>query len=399
MRSARRALPLAAFFLTSPVAAQSSLTVYGRIDQNLTLQKPGSQASANGVASDNGKSVVKQSDGSGYYGRASLFGLRGFEDLGDGLSASFRLESGIKGDTGAAGGKTQTSTASLFNRMAYVGLGSKGFGEMRLGRVETLSRELTRLINSAGVENELYIADAVDPYRGADGRGYQIRPFFQIFGVRVDNAVSYRSPVIDGVQVIAIATLSEKAAAANPLNNQSGNLAGYRGISATWIRAPFEAALSYEELTGGGIDGGSYNRAVTLGGNWDVGAALLFAAYQHTSDLTQGLEESAETITTPGAASGISNDAVNFGVMVPVGRFTFKVQYTAATLRHIESNGVVDVNISPDGQLTQHEVRGAVSYAFSARTSIYALATRRGGDESQTFSRKAEYSLGLAHNF
>jgi GBP family porin len=399
MRWAGRALILAAVFLASPVAAQSSLTVYGRIDQNLTLQKPGSQASANGVASDNGKSVVKLSDGSGYYGRSSLFGLRGVEDLGQGRSASFRLESGIRGDTGGAGGKTQTSTASLFNRMAYVGLGSASLGEMRLGRVETLSRELTRLVNSAGVENELYIADSVDPYRGADGSGYQIRPFFQIFGVRADNAVSYRSPVIDGVQVIAIATLSEKAAAANPLNGQSGNVAGYRGVSATWIRVPFQAALSYEELSGGGIDGGSYNRAVTLGGNWDVGPAMLFAAYQHTSDLAQGLEESAETVTTPGAASGIANDAVNFGVMVPAGRFTFKVQYTESTLRHIEKEGVVDVNISADGQLSQHEFRGAVSYAFSARTSIYALATRRGGDESQTFSRKAEYSLGLAHNF
>jgi predicted porin len=291
------------------------------------------------------------------------------------LSASFRLESGIKGDTGAAGGKTQASTASLFNRMAYVGLGSKGLGEMRLGRVETLSRELTRLINSAGVENEPYIADAVDPFKGANGRGYQVRPFFQIFGVRVDNAMSYRSPVIDGVQAIAIATPSEKAAAANPLNKQPGNLAAYQGISATWIRAPFEAALSCEELTGGGIEGGSYNRAVTLGANWDVGAALLFAAFQHTSDLAQGLEESAETIITPAAPSGIASDAVNFGVMVSAGRFTFKLQYTASTLRHIEIERVVEVNISPDGQLSQHEVRGAVSYAFSARTLIYALAT------------------------
>jgi hypothetical protein len=71
MRWARRALLLAAAVLASPVVAQSSLTGCGRIDQNLTLQKPGSQASANGVASDNGKAVVKQSDGSGYHGRAS----------------------------------------------------------------------------------------------------------------------------------------------------------------------------------------------------------------------------------------------------------------------------------------------------------------------------------------
>ena len=45
---------------------------------------------------------------------------------GGGLSATFRLESGIKGDTGAAGGKTQSSASSRFNRLACVGPDGRG---------------------------------------------------------------------------------------------------------------------------------------------------------------------------------------------------------------------------------------------------------------------------------
>ncbi len=84
MRAAWRALPLAMIFLASAAAAPSSLTPYGRMDQNLTLQQPGNKAAVNGVTSDNAKAVVKAGDGSGSCGRSSLFGVRGSEDLGAG---------------------------------------------------------------------------------------------------------------------------------------------------------------------------------------------------------------------------------------------------------------------------------------------------------------------------
>jgi hypothetical protein len=86
-------------------------------------------------------------------------------------------------------------------------------------------------------------------------------------------------------------------------------------------------------------------------------------------------------------------------VKVPVGDVTLKAQYTESTLRSIHNARLVDVNFPLIGRLRQHEFRGALSCAVSLRTTVCALATRRGGDEARTFSRKAEYSLGLAHNF
>ena len=57
----------------------------------------------------------------------SRWGLRGSEDLGSGLLASFWLESGFALDTGAI-------ITNLFDRRATVSVSSNTVGELRLGR-------------------------------------------------------------------------------------------------------------------------------------------------------------------------------------------------------------------------------------------------------------------------
>jgi predicted porin len=64
----------------------------------------------------------------------SRVGLRGFEDLGDDLRASFRLESGFNSGTGA-----QSNTA-LFDRTAAVGLGGRAW-DLKFGRQEGFGYE------------------------------------------------------------------------------------------------------------------------------------------------------------------------------------------------------------------------------------------------------------------
>lgn len=93
--------------------AQSSVTVFGHIDLNLTYSKAG------------GKSV-KGMDQGGYL-LPSRLGFRGTEDLGDGLSAGFWLESAVLPDTGATQG-------AMWGRRSTVSLTSKDYGELRLGR-------------------------------------------------------------------------------------------------------------------------------------------------------------------------------------------------------------------------------------------------------------------------
>ena len=59
---------------------------------------------------------------------ASRFGLRGVEDLGGGMKATFVLESGIDIPSGALG----NSNGNLFGRQAWIGL-SGNFGAVKAG--------------------------------------------------------------------------------------------------------------------------------------------------------------------------------------------------------------------------------------------------------------------------
>jgi predicted porin len=112
--------------------AQSSITLYGLLDTALSWQtnQVGATA-ANGRALTSGSSVAL---GSGFY-NGSRWGLLGTEDLGGGLSAIFRLESGFSPTTG---GSLQGSRE--FGRQAYVGLASQ-YGQFTLGRQYSLPFE------------------------------------------------------------------------------------------------------------------------------------------------------------------------------------------------------------------------------------------------------------------
>jgi predicted porin len=162
--------------------AQSTVTLYGTVDAGLiytnktlnmtTLQNAGKQFGY----TDSGLS-------------ASRFGLYGTEDLGGGLSAEFKLESGY--DTGTGG--YNDSNGYLFGREAYVGL-KGGFGEVKAGlqyspfadEVDALDpRGLSQFASSLIVNSDNLIAAS----------------WF------VPNAVSYKSPVLWGFQAAGMVSL------------------------------------------------------------------------------------------------------------------------------------------------------------------------------------------------
>jgi predicted porin len=95
--------------------AQSSVTLYGTLDAGLIYTN--NQA---------GHSNWQQGSGSV---SDTYFGLRGSEDLGNGLHAIFTLESGFNLNNGSL-----KENNTLFNRQAYVGLQSNQYGTVTLGR-------------------------------------------------------------------------------------------------------------------------------------------------------------------------------------------------------------------------------------------------------------------------
>lgn len=108
----KRSLLLAALstLAAGSALAQSSVTVYGRLNETVERQKD---------AAGDSKTVLADN--------ASRLGFKGSEDLGGGLKANFLIEHRFNADTG-------TTNGAFWSGDSWVGL-SSGFGDLRLGRM------------------------------------------------------------------------------------------------------------------------------------------------------------------------------------------------------------------------------------------------------------------------
>lgn len=163
MKKTMLAMAAAAAALPFATQAQSSVTLYGRINVGVEHFSYGSTATR--AAS---RLNVLTSD-------ASLWGVRGSEDLGGGNRAFFKLESGFQADTGAV-----TDSTKFFSRESYVGLSSPTWGTVQLG-----SQWAPGLWQSLRSDPFLRFGPGAQPYVLQVQRGYTLR---------YDNALQYQAP-------------------------------------------------------------------------------------------------------------------------------------------------------------------------------------------------------------
>lgn len=181
-------IALAAVAATGAAFAQSSVTIYGKVD--VSLEKANGSSAAVGDP------------------HGSRLGFKGSEDLGGGLKANFQLEHRLRPDTGADAGFTPASAdgktpavARYWNGLSTVGLAGS-FGEIRLGRYYSA--------NFLGANNK------PDPF-GGDGqgalRGVGMQTTTLAGFIRTDNIIHY-SGSFSGVNVAVSTGLKEGAAKA-----------------------------------------------------------------------------------------------------------------------------------------------------------------------------------------
>ena len=173
---------LALAFGAGAAQAQSSVTMYGDIDEYIGY-----------IHSSSGASITGLNDGSILRSR---LGFRGSEDIGNGYKVVFTLEQGLNADSGTAADSTR-----FFDRQAWVGMVTPG-GEWRAGRQNTII---------------FSIGGAID-YTERTTFGSIINSF----GVpsRYDNDISYKSPRIGGVQVELHYALPENASNSTTAHSQ-----------------------------------------------------------------------------------------------------------------------------------------------------------------------------------
>lgn len=161
----KKLIALAIAGLSSAAFAQTNVTLYGVADVSLEA----ASASSNGANPGRGNFARVDSND-------SFVGLKGTEDLGDGLKALFQFETGFSADKGVYSG---------FGHDTFVGL-SGGFGTVTGGHLSTATRNLgTRmemLPGNAGVGT----ADSLLEHTG-----------------RLSNAVQYQSVDFNGFNFAA----------------------------------------------------------------------------------------------------------------------------------------------------------------------------------------------------
>ncbi|PTB17096.1 porin [Trinickia symbiotica] len=177
--------------------AQSSVTLYGLVDAGLLYTSKTLNMETGGNA---GKqfSLID----SGY--SPSQFGLMGTEDLGGGVKAEFKLESGISVANGGVG----ISNGNFFGRQAWIALTSSA-GEVKAGlQFSPFFLALYRLdprdASLFGSSPIMYVGNVAAT------------------GISNSNALSYTSPVIGGFQGSVLYALGGEA----------GNFAAGRQYSA-----------------------------------------------------------------------------------------------------------------------------------------------------------------------
>jgi predicted porin len=186
-----------ATIMVAPAFAQSSVTLWGRINTTVESQKVGNQD----------RKVMMENN-------SSRLGLRGTEDLGGGLKAAFNLEHGLNSDTGAASGGTQ-----FWSRQANVEL-SGSFGTVRLG--------------SWFPDSYFSTVDRVSNHNHDTGTSSDALFSSFAFSHRT-NKLGYFSPTVGGFGFIATVHAGEGAAGDARAFDLSGNYeAGGLHIGATY---------------------------------------------------------------------------------------------------------------------------------------------------------------------
>lgn len=125
--------PVAALWalaLGTPAMAQSSVTLYGTLDSGVLQMSNYSRGVGYLPSTQYDGSAVRAKDGG--LG-ASHWGVKGSEDLGNGLRATFQLQGNLNTTNGSTGGANSSAGTSFFNQMSTVGLVGN-FGEIKLGR-------------------------------------------------------------------------------------------------------------------------------------------------------------------------------------------------------------------------------------------------------------------------
>ncbi|VCU71994.1 Outer membrane porin protein precursor [Pigmentiphaga humi] len=334
--------------------AQSSVTLYGLVDAGFNWSK------------EDGR--TRKGIDSGLMSQ-SRFGMRGSEDLGNGLKAIFTLENGFTTDTG-----TETH-GRLFGRYAFVGLESAQAGRLTLGRTTNLA-----FMWAAGIANPFGLSFSSASIGSTFAYNDNV-----MGGGRVNNSVYYYSPSFAGFQ----AAVGYSFNAFAPIGGTDSELPesgrNNRMIDAgvKYDNGPLKGVLTYQQVESP-VSGSNTFRNLTAGLSYDFGVAAVYAGYARAQNITTGyLNNYNRVVVAPGTTPFTKDNAYTLGVSAPVGPGKIYAAYQKATKSKVDGWAV------------------GYTYDLSKRTNLYAFFADNdvrnfAEDRDMTYRQLA---VGLQHRF
>jgi predicted porin len=325
-------------------SAQSSVTVYGRIDQGITKGNGGTAVNqgANGTSK---AWQVKQSSG-------SRLGFRGNEDLGGGLSAQFLIEHRFSPDTGAA-------DATFWAGGSYVQLTHAAAGSVYLGRWYTPA---------------FWVALKTDPF-GWDGVAQVGSKAWAGYltpgnGVRTSNTVGYKTPNWGGLTANLAVGLGEGAAGAGRTD----------GLNVEFTSGPIYAGVAYEK-----VNGGAATTATSVNGD---GASLINVGFAYNFGFIRPIVYFGQS------KLGVNNSGTNtywhLALTAPAGPGVIKAAYGMLDPETTSALGAQTAG--------QEQTKFSIGYDYflSKRTRIYA---DYGHATEDNRTNNNAFQLGVRHDF
>jgi predicted porin len=351
-------IAVAVLAATTGAFAQSSVTLYGRLDLGMASNKSTSNPGGAVVAD----TTVKSFDLAGAQGTrtGSRLGVRGTEDLGGGLKASFNIETRVNPDSSASTfGTTRNGNLSL----------AGGFGTVTLG---TYDNALDDVRGYSASTASVAGGDFLSNNSGfIDGRS--------------QNSLGYRSPAFGGFYVRAdiVNRKNQVTVPATPLTKSSGF-----GMAVGYDNGPLSALVAFAkskdvEVPVGNPTFDSKTQDFGFGVSYDFGFAVPYFQF-----------EQSKNSDIPGPVTNQVR-AFEIGSKFPLGAFTPYITLSRAKEKS---------NVANTGKANGFQI--GTTYDISKRTYAYAAFGSDKGIETNVapgnvagFQKNRGYALGLVHSF
>ncbi len=336
----------------------------------------------------------------------SRWGIKGTEDLGNGLTVGFILEDGFNADDGSESGV-------MFNRESSLFL-EGGFGKIAFGRIGSINNG----------QSSWAKVGMINAFGTSDWGGYSVQVGnMMATAAQWDNMIAYQTPDFAGFKVYAQYGMGNQLS--DEYENADGHLVDktygvenesssnrYYAIGLTYNNGPFAGyfavdSINYSSVTGltagtGDLEFGDTDDSltVTLGGSYDFEVVKVYLGAQYFDEVKLSGFGGAIKDAGVGQSSKVKGYAVTLTGDAPLwgGKAMFGVGYTDAETADSQ-------DLTQDVDFKRYVVSVGYDYPFSKRTDLYAIASYM-QDNWEENKAKVEgdpsaYTLyvGLRHRF